>query len=193
MPPGNTLYCKLFPSSKFYNRTLYFSETMKYNEVNDKLEVAEVNMKEYTYVTLRQKPELKEKAATWFHDKWEVPREAYLECMEAYLNHETEYGWYLCLDKERIVGGLGVIENDFHDRKDLTPNVCAVYTEKEYRCQGIAGQLLDIVVKDMKSKGITPIYLITDHTSFYERYGWEFLCMVQGDNEPDMIRMYIHR
>ena len=86
-----------------------------------------------------------------------------------------------------------MIENDFHDRKDLTPNVCAVYTDKEYRCQGIAGQLLYIVVKDMKSKGITPIYLITDHTSFYERYGWEFLCMVQGDNEPDMTRMYIHR
>ena len=132
-------------------------------------------MKEYTYVTLRQKPELKEEAAVWFHDKWEVPQEAYLECMEAYLNHETEYGWYLCLDSGRIVGGLGVIENDFHDRKDLKPNVCAVYTEKEYRCQGIAGQLLDIVVKDMKSKGITPIYLITDHESFYERYGWEFL------------------
>ena len=139
-------------------------------------------MQEYTYVTLRQKPELKEEAAAWFHDKWEVPKEAYLECMDSYLNNETEYGWYLCLDKERIVGGLGVIENDFHDRKDLTPNVCAVYTDKEYRCRGIAG-----------SKGITPIYLITDHTSFYERYGWEFLCMVQGDNEPHMTRMYIHR
>lgn len=50
----------------------------------------EVNKhKEYTYVTLRQKPELKEEAAAWFHDKWEVPQEAYLECMEAYLNHET--------------------------------------------------------------------------------------------------------
>jgi hypothetical protein len=70
-------------------------------------------MKEYTYTTLRQKPELKETAATWFHDKREVPKEAYLECMEAYLNNETEYGWYLCLDNERIVGGLGVIENDF--------------------------------------------------------------------------------
>ena len=95
-------------------------------------------MKEYTYVTLRQKPELKEEAATWFHDKWEVTQEAYLECMEAYLNNETEYGWYLCLNSGHIVGGLGVIENDFHDRKDLTPNVCAVYTDKEYRCQGIA-------------------------------------------------------
>lgn len=153
----------------------------------------EINMKEYTYVTLRQKPELKEKVAAWFHDKWGVPQKAYLECMEAYLNHETEYGWYLCLDNGCIVGGLGVIENDFHDRKDLTPNVCAVYTEQEYRCQGIAGQLLNIVVEDMKSKGITPIYLITDHTSFYERYGWEFLCMVQGNDEPDMTRMYIHR
>ena len=88
---------------------------------------------------------------------------------------------------------MGVIENDFHDRADLAPNVCAVYTEETCRGKGIAGQLLTIVVDDMKSKGITPIYLVTDHTGFYERYGWEFLCMVQGDGEPDMSRMYIHR
>lgn len=150
-------------------------------------------MSKYTFMTLRQCPQLKEEAASWFHHKWNVPREAYLECMEAYLKQETEYGWYLCLDGDRIIGGLGVIDNDFHNRKDLTPNVCAVYTEKEYRCQGIAGNLLDIVVKDMKSEGVTPIYLITDHTGFYEKYGWEFLCMVQGDGEPEMSRMYIHR
>lgn len=96
-------------------------------------------MKEYAYVTLRQTPELKEKAAAWFHDKWGVPQEDYLECIEAYLNNKTEYGWYLCLDGGHIVGGFGVIENDLHNRKDLTPNVCAVYTEKEYRCHGIAG------------------------------------------------------
>lgn len=150
-------------------------------------------MKEYNYVTLRQKPELKEEAAAWFRDKWGVPQEAYLGCMEAYLDHETEYGWYLCLDGGHIVGGLGVIENDFHDRKDLAPNVCAVYTEKEYRCQGIAGRLLDIVVKDMKSKGIAPLYLITDHTTFYERYGWEFFCMVRDEDGSSVTRMYIHR
>ncbi len=150
-------------------------------------------MNEYNYITLRQKPQLKEIAAAWFHTKWGVPQEAYLECMEDYLNHETEYGWYLCLDKERIAGGVGVIENDFHDRKDLSPNVCALYTEKEYRCRGIAGQLLNMVVNEMKRRGISPLYLITDHTDFYERYGWEFLCMVQGNDEPHMTRMYIHR
>ena len=88
---------------------------------------------------------------------------------------------------------MGVIENDFHDRKDLTPNVCAVYTEPDCRCRGIAGHLLHMVVEDLRSKGITPLYLVTDHTGFYERYGWEFLCMVQGDGEPDLTRMYIHR
>lgn len=71
-------------------------------------------MSKYTFMTLRQYPQLKEEAAAWFHHKWNVPQEAYLECMEAYLKQETEYGW-------------------------------------------------------------------------------EFLCMVQGDGEPEMSRMYIHR
>ena len=142
----------------------------------------------YKYITLREKPDLKETAAQWFHEKWGVPKEAYLECMDRYLKNETEYGWYLCLDGDKIAGGLGVIENDFHDRKDLSPNVCAVYTEEEYRRKGIAGCLLNMTVNDLKSKGITPVYLVTDHTGFYERYGWEFLCMVQGDGEPDMTR-----
>ena len=103
----------------------------------DKLKFMEERMQEYEYITLRQRPELKNQAAKWFYCKWGVPQEAYLECMESYLNIKTEYGWYLCLDKGRIIGGLGVIENDFHDRKDLTPNVCAVYTEEEYRCKSL--------------------------------------------------------
>ena len=145
------------------------------------------------YIDLREHPSLMNPAAQWFNSKWGVPTEAYLECMEAYLNRETELGWFLCLDRDQIVSGLGVIENDFHDRKDLTPNVCAVYTEESHRCRRIAGNLLDMAVEDLRAKGISPAYLVTDHTGFYERYGWEFLCMVQGDGEPDMTRMYIHR
>ena len=150
-------------------------------------------MSDYKYITLREEPSVMDAAASWFCSKWRVPKEAYLECMNAYLQKETELGWYLCMDGEKIIAGMGVIENDFHNRKDLTPNVCAVYTEEEYRGKGIAGSLLNMVVSDMKQKGITPLYLITDHTSFYERYGWEFFCMVQGDGEAKMSRLYIHR
>lgn len=150
-------------------------------------------MSEYVYMTLREKPEMKEVAANWFHEKWGVSAEAYLECMNDYLEGNTENGWYLCMQGDQIVGGLGVIDNDFHDRKDLSPNVCAVYTEEAHRGQGIAGKLLDLVVNDMKDKGISPIYLVTDHTGFYERYGWEFFCMAQGDDELEQTRLYIQR
>ena len=49
-------------------------------------------MYKYKYITLREKPELENSAAEWFHDKWGIPKEAYIKCMEAYLNNETEYG-----------------------------------------------------------------------------------------------------
>ena len=150
-------------------------------------------MEGYVFIELKDRPELRDKAAAWFHDKWHVPEEAYLECVDAYLGGDTELGWYLCLYRDGIVGGLGVIENDFHDRKDLTPNVCAVYTEEAHRCRGIAGRLLDMAVEELRKKGISPVYLVTDHTHFYERYGWKYLCPVQGDGEDQPSRMYIHR
>lgn len=149
---------------------------------------------DYVIIQLAQRPELKDRAARWFHDKWGIPMEAYLESMESSLQEGAVVpSWYLCLDEEKIIGGMGVIENDFHDRKDLTPNVCAVYTEEEYRGRGVAGRLLNFVWEDMKKKGINTLYLLTDHTGFYERYGWEFFCMVQGDGEPDLSRMYVRR
>ena len=149
-------------------------------------------METLSIVTLREKLELIRRAAAWFHSKWGVPEQAYFACMQTYLSGESDYGWYLCMDGEKIVAGMGVIENDFHDRKDLAPNVCAVYTEEAYRCRGIAGKLLGYVVEDCRKKGISPLYLVTDHIGFYEEYGWEFLCMVQGEGEPEMTRMYRH-
>lgn len=148
---------------------------------------------ELQYRKLRDIPEMKDATAQWFHDMWGVPKEAYLECIDAYLAGETEYGWYVCLDGDKIVGGLGVIDNDFHDRKDLAPNVCAVYVIEEYRCRGIAGRLLDMVVEDQRAHGISPVYLLTDHVGFYERYGWEFFCEAQGEGEPEPSRLYIHK
>lgn len=148
----------------------------------------------YEIVRLTDRPEMKEQAAQWFHEKWSIPLEAYRESMEDCLNGTNPVPqWYMAVKDNRIIGGLGVIENDFHDRKDLAPNVCAVYTEEDMRRRGIAGALLRYVCADMKKKGIDTLYLVTDHTSFYERYGWKFLCMVQGDGEADMSRMYIHR
>ena len=150
-------------------------------------------MFKYKIVKLKDCPEKKIEAANWFHEKWGVPISAYLESMEASLSGDKIQEWYLCLDGDKIIAGMGEIENDFHNKKELAPNICAVYTEHEYRGKGIAGRLLNYVVEDNRDRGISPIYLLTDHTSFYERYEWEFFCMAQGDGEDKLSRIYIHR
>lgn len=149
---------------------------------------------QYEIIRLVDRPELKEEAAEWFHEKWGIPLEAYTESIEECLSKRNSVPqWYVAMESDRIIGGLGVIENDFHNRKDLAPNVCALFVAEDKRCNRVAGTLLNYVCADMRENGIAPLYLVTDHTSFYERYGWEFLCMVQGDDEPNMTRMYIHR
>lgn len=148
---------------------------------------------QFEMLRLAEHPELRDRAAEWFHEKWGVPLEAYQESIDSCIRGEAPVPqWYLAMEDGRIIGGMGVIENDFHDRKDLTPNVCAVYTEKDRRCMGVAGALLKTVCADMAGRGIGTLYLLTDHTGFYERYGWKFLCMVQGDGEETPSRMYVH-
>lgn len=47
-------------------------------------EEIELSQRLYQYITLREMPAVKEQAAEWFHSKWGVPKEAYLECMNVY-------------------------------------------------------------------------------------------------------------
>ena len=141
-------------------------------------------------ITLAQEPERLETAAAWFHDKWHVPLAAYRESMRESLTVEgCVPRWYLVLDGTRIVAGGGIIENDFHARKDLAPNFCALFVEPEYRGRGLARRLLDQGRKDAGAAGLRRLYLITDHENFYEKCGWYLNCMVQCDG-GEVSRLY---
>lgn len=143
-------------------------------------------------VKLRERRELAPEAARWFEHTFGIPERVYLESMEEMLRGENPVPqWYAAMEGDDIIAGMGVIENDFHDRTDLAPNVCAVYTDEPYRGRGIARELLDTVCRDMAGFGIDTLYLVTDHVGLYERYGWEFLCMAEGEDGPT--RLYRHR
>ena len=144
-------------------------------------------------IKIREHEEMISQAAQWFHEKWQVPCEEYEKSMEECIKGEEGVPqWYVAVENGIIIGGIGVIENDFHKRKDLAPNICALYVEEVYRCQGLAGRLLQLACSDMKSFGTDTLYLVTEHTSFYERYGWQFLFEVE-EVSGDMIRMYVHK
>lgn len=142
-------------------------------------------------IALRDMPSMASCAATWFHERWHIPYEAYLESIQESLRKETAIPqWYLVLDKQQsILAGAGLIANDFHKRSDLTPNVCALYVEPSWRHHGIARYLLDFIQTDAAKLHIFQLYLLTNHTSFYEACGWEFLCMTEEDS-GDFSRVY---
>ena len=137
-------------------------------------------MSNYTIIDLNQQPHLIPSAAQWFSQKWQIPAEAYQGSMQEMLTSENHVPhWWVCLNKQQdIVAGVGVIDNDFHNRADLTPNLCALYVEPTFRHQGLAGILLTTVGDFLANSGFKKLYLLTDHTTFYERYDWEFLTMV---------------
>lgn len=145
-------------------------------------------------IKLREHEEKLEQAANWFHHKWEIPLSDYQESMEACLHgSETIPQWYVMIHESEIIAGLGIIENDFHNCKDLSPNICALYVEKDFRRQGIAEKLLQEACDDMKTQGIHKLYLVTNHTHLYERYGWKFIGFVQAEDEDERLRMYSYQ
>lgn len=140
----------------------------------------------YTVTALRTRPALSGRAAAWFADKWGIPAEEYRSSMELCTaqagTKKAVPQWYLILDDdENILAGAGIIENDFHDRRDLSPNLCALYVEEEHRGRGMARALLDFARRDMGKMGVERLYLVTDHNEFYEKCGWRFLTMVHDE------------
>ena len=153
-----------------------------------------VTMEHIHILSMQEHPQLIAQAAQWFHDQWGIPLAAYQDSMAACVAAvDPVPQWYVAVVEDALIGGLGVIANDFHNRPDLTPNLCALFVAPPWRGRGLAGRLLTTAVDDMKKRGMDTLYLLTDHTSFYERYGWEYLCPVQGDGEPQPSRMYVHR
>ncbi|MCL2753756.1 MAG: GNAT family N-acetyltransferase [Defluviitaleaceae bacterium] len=146
-------------------------------------------------ICITDKPNLKEVAAEFFHSRWGVPKHLYIESMEDSINTKMPYPrWYVMMDEDKIIGGFGLIENDFMntDECSFLPWVCAVYIDKEYRGQSLGAKMLAHATQQASKLGLEQIYLNTDHIGYYEQYGWEY----EGDflhQNGDMCRVYSHK
>ncbi len=139
---------------------------------------------------LRRYPALANAAAAWFSEKWGLPQQSYRDSIRACLGRDTGVPqWYVVLDGSGgIAAGAGLIENDFHDRPDLCPNV-TLYVERAYRGRGLARALLRYIRADAARLGFSALYLVTEHAAFYERCGWQYCAMCKAEDGAPM-RVY---
>ncbi len=98
----------------------------------------------------------------------------------------------LLTEGDELISYCTFAEKDDIQPTDLTPWVGFVYTFPEHRGHRYAGLLFDEVERLAKERQILEVYLSTNHIGLYEKYGWEFLGMMDDmDGEPS--RVYVKR
>ena len=128
-------------------------------------------------LSLRTAPERLDAFIHYFASHWNNEA-VYCDCMTACLKTASPLPqWYLLMDKETIVGGCGLIVNDFNARQDLWPWLCALYIEETYRGHAYGAMLLEHAGCEASALGFSALYLVTDHVGYYENYHFEWMGM----------------
>lgn len=131
---------------------------------------------DYSIILVNDNPDFLDKSIDYFTEKFGIERRIYEDCISNSITTKSNIPrWYLLIYGENIVGGFGLIANDFVSRQDLYPYLCALYIEEKHRGKKLGQELLLHARKEAKHLGFHKIYLCTDHIGYYEKYGWSYI------------------
>lgn len=126
-------------------------------------------------ISLREHPARLEQFIAVFSSHWGHPA-VYRDCMTACITSIAPLPqWYLLTDGDAVIGGAGLITNDFNARMDLWPWLAALFVEEKYRGHAYGAFLIGHCRKEAARLGFADIYLVTDHVNYYEKYDFTFI------------------
>ena len=96
----------------------------------------------------------------------------------------------MLVDGEKLVSFCTLADKDDIQPTELTPWIGWVYTFPEYRGHRYVGRLLNYAEELAKLNGMGNIYISTNHSGLYEKYGYEFFEMMKDIHGEDS-RVYV--
>lgn len=128
----------------------------------------------HTIIGIRENPHYAEQAIKYFTECWGIDERIYRDCITNSLTTSNKLPrFYLMMEDTRIIGGYGIIMNDFVSRQDLFPYLCALHIDEDKRGKELGSVLLEHGRKESNQLGFDKLYLCTDHKGYYERYNWK--------------------
>lgn len=131
-----------------------------------------------TIINLRHSPAYAKAAIAYFQAQWASPGSmmVYEDCITRSLTTTSSLPqWYLLMKAEQIIGGAGLITNDFISCFDLWPWLCGLHIDKAHRGQRLSQYLVEHIKQDVAKLGFKNLYLGTDHIGLYEKMGFAYL------------------
>ena len=97
---------------------------------------------------------------------------------------------FLLTDRKDLISFCTFAEKDDIQPTDLTPWVGWVYTFPKYRGNHCIGKLLSYIETLAEEEEVKNIYISTNHTGLYEKYGYEFFGIMKDIHGEDS-RVYV--
>jgi GNAT superfamily N-acetyltransferase len=79
------------------------------------------------------------------------------------------------INDNNLVGFISLFKTDGNERTDLTPWYGTMYVKEEFRNKGYSKILNNAILEEAKRLGYNKVYLKTDLTNYYEKFGAKFI------------------
>ena len=73
---------------------------------------------------------------------------------------------------DNVIGYCTFLETDYYPENRYWPWISSIFVDENHRSQGVCGLLIDAAIAYAKAQGFTRVYIPSDMTGFYERYGF---------------------
>ena len=82
---------------------------------------------------------------------------------------------FAAMDGERIVGFCTFLKTDYYPENRYWPWISSIFVDEQYRGRRISGLMIEKAMEYAKEQGFDKVYIPSDMTGFYEKYGFELI------------------
>lgn len=130
--------------------------------------------KDIQIISLIENPELADEVIAYANQNWSPVSKYFTQVVQQVLTcHGCLPKCFILLKNGRIIGFYTLLEQDFVERKGLSPWIATIFVDEKERGQRLCKEILIHGRTIAGDLGFDKVYLSTNHIELYEKYGFK--------------------